>query len=440
MEQDGGAAKCSEHSSSDDDVVDEDRLSALPMMSSSSSCSTSTPRMLILSRRWRHIWTLLPELKFRFDVAPEPYRFRDALATSDVPLHNLFAEYKDANPESFSVWLPAAARRLSGNLTLHNSAIRRNANDEEEAAQGGTIELPCLEKATIILLHLGLLSLAMPPAGVFTRLAHLTLNGVRFHGPCELRDAVSSARCPLIKLFGLRQLTIVAQALTELAVANCFAHAPPSEWSANISAPQLQLLEWKDPYDEFVQFGDMAHLRRLSDFMFFRFKAIESLMITLLYMPEIGGYQYLMDDMTVLPNFTFLDLVVIANGHSFGASSFHVLKMCTSIRRMALSFSYPTYYEAPTACSSGCICDQSANWKTEELLLNRLQELEIEEFRGCEHEFAFMKRLFGWATVLNQVTVNFSHQITGSESKIKEFFQMFQSFSRPGIYMKFLLR
>ncbi|TVU08973.1 hypothetical protein EJB05_42402, partial [Eragrostis curvula] len=503
MEHDGGAAKCSKHSSGDDDFVGEDRLSALPddvlILILLHLDTKNAVRTSILSRRWRHMWTLLPELKFRFNVAPEPYRFRDALATGDVPLHNLFVKYKDDSPESFTVWLPAAARRVSGNLTLHNSAIRRNANGKEVAVQGGVIELHCFEKATVIVLHLGLLRLAMPPAGVFARLTHLTLNGIQFHGPCNLRDAISSQRCPCLKrlgisntrgldsltvdcksllelslneLVGLRLLTIVAPALTELTVALCFVRALPSEQVANISAPQLQLLEWEDLYDQrFIQLGNMALLRRLSGLKLFvyghhdfglnraclgllkRFKAIESLMITLLYDPEIGGYQYLMDDMTVLPNFNFLDLVVIAYGHAFGASSFHVLRMCTSIRRMVLTFSAPRNFkvniyflicclcQAPipcsSACLSGCICDQSPNWKTEELLLNCLQELEIKEFRGSEHEFAFIKRLFGWATALKQVTVNFSHRITGSESKIKEFFHMFQSFSRSGIYMKF---
>jgi hypothetical protein len=37
---------------------------------------------------------------------------------------------------------------------------------------------------------------------------------------------------------------------------------------------------------------------------------------------EIENYQYLMEDMTVLPNITFLYLVVTANGHAF--CSYHL--------------------------------------------------------------------------------------------------------------------
>ncbi|TVU40529.1 hypothetical protein EJB05_13996, partial [Eragrostis curvula] len=221
---------------------------------------------------------------------------------------------------------------------------------------------------------------------------------------------------------------------------------------ANITAPRLHFLEWSDAYrPSFVQFGNIARLRHLGNLHFLvygddfvcnlaslmllqRFKVIDCLMITLLYPPEIDDYQYLMDAMTVLPEFTILHLVVIANGHAFGASSFHVLRMCTSIRKLVLKFSAHSNFEAPTACSSGCICDQSSNWKTEELIFNRLQEIQIKELRGSEHEFSFVKRLFSWATALKQVTVTFSSAVT--ESKM-ELMQMFQSISRPGICMKF---
>jgi len=40
-----------------------------------------------------------------------------------------------------------------------------------------------------------------------------------------------------------------------------------------------------------------------------------------------------------------LYLVVIANGHAFGASAFHVLRLCTGIRRLMLLFGAPTGFE-----------------------------------------------------------------------------------------------
>ena len=41
--------------------------------------------------------------------------------------------------------------------------------------------------------------------------------------------------------------------------------------------------------------------------------------------------------MKVLPDHEVLFLNVLANGHSFGASSFHVLRMCVGIRMLVLT-------------------------------------------------------------------------------------------------------
>jgi hypothetical protein len=47
---------------------------------------------------------------------------------------------------------------------------------------------------------------------------------------------------------------------------------------------------------------------------------------------DIGNYQYMMEHMTL----HFLRLMVLANGHAFVASAFHVLRLCTGMRRLML--------------------------------------------------------------------------------------------------------
>jgi hypothetical protein len=52
---------------------------------------------------------------------------------------------------------------------------------------------------------------------------------------------------------------------------------------------------------------------------------------------DITNKQYLMEDIKSLPDITGLILEIKPNGHSFGASVFHVLRMCTGLRDMRLT-------------------------------------------------------------------------------------------------------
>lgn len=69
--------------------------------------------------------------------------------------------------------------------------------------------------------------------------------------------------------------------------------------------------------------------------------------------------------------------------------------------------------------------------------MSHLEEFEVRDLRGSDHEVAFVKRFFSWAAVLKQMEVTFYYKIP--EIKAKEFYQMLWSFSRPGIRMTFYI-
>jgi hypothetical protein len=95
-------------------------------------------------------------------------------------------------------------------------------------------------------------------------------------------------------------------------------------------------------------------------------------------------------------------------------------------------------FQAQTACPLGCICDEQEKWKTEELLLNHLQLVEIIGLRGSQYEVSFVKQVFNWAKALKRMKLTFSSSM--SENMAKELSQVFQSFSRPEICMEFYLQ
>ncbi|CAO2206215.1 unnamed protein product [Urochloa humidicola] len=504
MEPSGGgriAAKRTRRARPPPSGAGEDRLSALPddilvlilLRLDAPYGSYAAGRTSVLSRRWRRVWALLPDLNFPFPV--EPHHVATALAARGAAaLRDLRVVTADA--ESVALWLAAAAaRRISGRLDISNISQERGAaaatavgegdpnNPAGEAAgpvDRGTFELPCLGDATAVSLNLGYLGLYVPPAGVFARLTELSLISVRFESRCDVGDAVSSPRCPSLEkltirnaigmvdlaihsesllqlvlhcFVGLQQLTIVAPALLDLNTSSCFPLS--SRPVADISTPKLVKLEWKDAYDpRTVQFDNMGQLQSLSADFFHvygqqdsednrnvmkflqRFQAVNNLEVSLLYRQVISKFQYLMDDITRLPHATFLTLFLASRGHAFGAGSFHILKLCSGIRKLRLVlFDSSRDLKEQSECPSGCICDQLTDWKTEELLLNSLEVVVIFNLKGADHEVDFVKCLLNWATNLKMMTITFDYAVSGSRAA--EVCRSLSSLARAETCMKF---
>ncbi|KXG34297.1 hypothetical protein SORBI_3002G016000 [Sorghum bicolor] len=364
--------------------------------------------------------------------------------------------------------------------------------------RGGFFEMPCFENAAEIILNLGFLRVQMPSGGVFVQLTVLVLERVWFCRPCNLGAAVSSPRCPRLQVLrvcntrGLFSLDINSESLLELelnnivalyshsieaavlkklTVMNCFCRIDKN--FATISAPQLVFLSWGNPLGQqkFLSLGQMPHLQSIGEFSYlvytdqsskivytdqgpigipdnsafmellqrFKFKAIESLALALIYTSDLENCQYMMEDMKVFPDPAILYLSVLAHGHSFGASSFHVFRRCLGIKRLVLVLldnAVSSEAQTDDPCPPDCVCDEQNNWKTEELLLINLQEIEIQLLGGFEHEVSFVKRLLNWATALNKVTVTLSSSTT--ENDAKELFQMFKSLSKPEVCIKLM--
>ena len=70
-------------------------------------------------------------------------------------------------------------------------------------------------------------------------------------------------------------------------------------------------------------------------------------------------------------------------------------------------------------------------------MLNHLQEVEITELRGSEHEVIFVKHLLSWATELKKMTIFFNSLLT--ESMARKSYQILRRFSRREICMEFYM-
>jgi hypothetical protein len=296
-------------------------------------------RTSILSRRWRRMWTLLPEI--HFSDATDPRRIRPALAANEAPaILHLAAVAQDASPYSVAAWLQTVAPRLSGDLIFRN-IIRSSSTSEER----GGFELPCFQNATSIRLSLGFLGLTMPASGVFARLVELSLDHVWIYSPDRLADVISSQRCPALQRLAIRdarcmgnvaihsgslrqmelrnlkgftkltihsesllkmelsdlrnhqQLTVAAPSLEELTLSSCLLGGHGlSLLVSSISAPQLLVLKWKKNtwHPKYFELGEMVHLHCLDIDVFLQYGTDDFMDDTDFLMDDDIGF--LMDD------------------------------------------------------------------------------------------------------------------------------------------------
>ncbi|CAM0902226.1 unnamed protein product [Alopecurus aequalis] len=374
MDLHGGSERRTKRSSTD--VWEEDRLSSLSddLLRHILRCLPSTTdaaQTSLLSRRWVRLWVGIPEIWFPGPAVPG--RVHAALAAyaahAGAPIHGIHVTTLAVHPDSNTA-LRLAAPLLSGELSvIHDQPL----GAEDVVENLGVVELPCLENATKVELRLGRLGLAVPESGIFAKLEMLYLKGVRFHGPCEIGDAVSSARCPSLRrltvsdaqgvhnlnislqslvsvelwhLQGLQQLTVVATMLEGFYLSTYFIEEKLS--TVNISAPRLEKLTWVGRFEP--RFLQRAHLQELGTTVtvhgpalashhlrLFRHFEFVSLHLLLIYpRNSVNSYKYSMDGVTFLPDMKNLVLSFISGAHTFGACVFHLLRLCAGIRRLKL--------------------------------------------------------------------------------------------------------
>ncbi|KAM0879619.1 hypothetical protein ACQ4PT_034122 [Festuca glaucescens] len=415
----------------------EDRLSALPDDILHSilirlSSTTAAARTSVLSRRWRGLWAQLPEIRFPFPSDPAAVGPALAASAAGPALRLLHVACRDdAGAEA---WLRTAAGRLvaGGELYFYNRTPgEERANVGALSWQCHTFQLPCFETAARVWLRLGFVDLELPLAGVFSRLTELRLEHVNLDCESELGDMVSSPRCPVLRelcisiargldslciisetlerleldmLNGLKELTINAPVLRALNVHACFTRRKPV---AAIYASRLELLWWSDAFDpNFVVFSEMANLQQLTTFPIpvygrFNFRLLQDSVMLLQHFPVVSQLDLKLNYERDLNKYKYLM-----------ASVFHLLSICPGVRKLKVTLRDNLKVDTP--CTSICACCQQLNWSTS-YTLDILEEVEIHNFRGSEHDLAFVGMLFGMSTAIKKMTITLRHLASPSE-------------------------
>ena len=107
-------------------------------------------------------------------------------------------------------------------------------------------------------------------------------------------------------------------------------------------------------------------------------------------------------------------MIVFVISRPFGTIPLFLFCFVTFTISASLEHYYICLFQVDTPCTSACACGQQQNWSTY-YTLDFLEEVEIRNFRGSEHDFAFVDMLCGMSTAIKKVAITFHHLASPSE-------------------------
>ncbi|KAL6657584.1 hypothetical protein ACP70R_005364 [Stipagrostis hirtigluma subsp. patula] len=131
-----------------------------------------------------------------------------------------------------------------------------------------------------------------------------------------------------------------------------------------------------------------------------------------------------LQEMFPISSFSVLELRLETRGHVFGAMVLNLLRNCNAIQKLKLVIERRE--ETDEQCPPNCDCDQPQNWRSQNISLRILEEVEIENFKGSDHEVDFLKLLFRCAP-LTKVIVKLTYKAARSSKGCKEIYHIFKA-------------
>nr|CAB3471444.1 unnamed protein product [Digitaria exilis] len=336
--------------------------------------TASAARAGAVCRRWRGLWTKLPKMTF---PGFQPRLLKAVLAKVTRPrLHLLDITLTFKRGAQVSSLLRAATPLAPEKLRVY---LRYNYNLEYDP-----IELPCLDRTSCLALHLMFNHLLPPPSGEFTALKSLSLDF------CRVGIGALLPLCPCLRVLKLRGLDLVDTLIVHSPLLKKFSYQTSATdiCRNDIAAPVLKKVTLE------------ANL------------APEFSLSYLAPMVKALNWVYRCDSLKVGVNGPWiLDSLHVRKKHGF-----HVISLNINCN-------------GEVSCPVNCPCEQSSNWRNENIFLTNLEVLEIHGLQGVDDEVDFLRLMLRSAAVLRRLTIRFSNDVSPSDNGYKKIRRAMKEYS-----------
>ncbi|XP_045083215.2 uncharacterized protein [Aegilops tauschii subsp. strangulata] len=312
-------------------------------------------------------------------------------------------------------------------------------------------DLPCFPNATSITMTVRSVYFTRQMSNdQFSALERLSLMG------CTVRDVSTMVyQCPCLRVLKMnadtstRDITVHSLSLQELELV---AHetqceginittpileqlkldlCASSDLSVSVSAPILEKVSWRFAYSTLAYIFGLWFLQKLEVDTIEDYKYKDGELINegedacsqphrvhvvslhIFAHKDMGTKLNLKREIDKIPvtNFTVLELHLHAKRHAIAAFVFHLLSMHqiqTTTQRLKLVLSR---WPEMSKCLKKCPCNEPMNWRNQIISLNHLEEVEIKNFRGGDHEIDFVTQMFSWAPNIKRMPISLTSEI-----------------------------
>ncbi|TVU39254.1 hypothetical protein EJB05_12663, partial [Eragrostis curvula] len=410
-----------------------DRLSGLPEdLLLQILAGLRSARTGVLSRRWRGLWTSLPDLSFN-GVALGSVEAALAHVTHPA-LDRLHIRYVTEVLPSIDGEVVSSLLRAAARLAPKNLALRLSETKEEDVA----IDLPCLDRTVSLAISMLFTPLALPQSGecCFAALRSLSLKRCLVDVAAllpmcpQLRNLVL-CRCleyktgavihaPLLEELVLEEVGMVRVDVVAPELRKVTATVEPlmdddDAVSVSFSAPKVDQSEWGIVFqDTWVGFGQLWLLDTLCQTFDGEKRPCAEIQLSTLLPDALDPDLDFAQAIALVPvaNFSVLDLTIVADSHAFGPVVLHLLRMQPLvIRKFKL------------------LLEEPSNWRSESVPLTNLEMIQIVGLKGREHEVDFLKLMFRCATGLKKMTLRLSDGASTNESAYEKIHSLFKEYT-----------